>query len=271
MIEKNTSLSNYIDFLQKGGTYFIQKRETAGQLGTSYSRIHVEFSRLVARKRIFRIQKDFYGIIPLEYQDNGATPPDWFIDPVMSSIYAKYYVGLLSAASIHGATHQQPMNFQVITDKTHIRDIHIKKMTISFYKKKSFPTIGLTKIKTTTGYMFISEPELTLYDLIKYPKAAGHLNNIATVFDELGDLIKANKLKDLAESTASDKRDTVYWQRIGYLLDQLGFENKTIELYDHIKQINPDFGYLSPMDKKNSHERSDKWRLYINTTFETDL
>ena len=41
--------------------------------------------------------------------------------------------------------------------------------------------IGIKKIKTTTGYMFVSEPELTLYDLIKYPEAAGYLNNIATV------------------------------------------------------------------------------------------
>lgn len=74
--------------------------------------------------------------------------------------------------------------------------------------------------------MFVSEPELTLYDLIKYPEAAGYLNNIATVFEELGDIIDANKLKTLAESIFSYKRDVIYWQRIGYLLDQRGFDKK---------------------------------------------
>lgn len=74
--------------------------------------------------------------------------------------------------------------------------------------------------------MFVSEPELTLYDLIKYPEAAGYLNNIATVFEELGDIIDANKLKTLAESIFSYKGDVIYWQRIGYLLDQRGFDKK---------------------------------------------
>lgn len=42
-----------------------------------------------------------------------------------------YYVGLLSAAAIHGASHHQPMAFQVVTDKP-TREMHAGKVTIRF-------------------------------------------------------------------------------------------------------------------------------------------
>jgi predicted transcriptional regulator of viral defense system len=271
MIETKNTLQDYIDLLQKRGNLFVSKSQAFNDLRNSHENIHVAFSRMVKKKRLFRLRRDFFGIIPIEYQNNGATPPDWFIDPMMKHGNDLYYVGLLSAAAIHGAAHQQPMQFQVITNNMQMRNLITPKSHIIFYKKKYFPLQGLIKIKTMTGYMWVSGPELTAVDLLRYPKAAGHLNNIATVFEELGEKIDSDILVRLAESVDSDRGEMVYWQRLGYLLDTVGYADKTEKLVNFICQKNPSYKYLSPIDTKKNYEKSDKWRLYINKTIEIDL
>lgn len=53
----------------------------------------------------------------------------------MNSLNKKYYVGMLSAAALYGAAHQQPMEFFVITKKPALRNIKNKKLKINFYVK----------------------------------------------------------------------------------------------------------------------------------------
>ena len=54
--------------------------------------------------------------IPAEYRSWRAVPASHFIDPMMRHLDHGYYVGYLSAAEVHGAAHQRPQVFQVITD-----------------------------------------------------------------------------------------------------------------------------------------------------------
>ena len=60
----------------------------------------------------------FYVIVPLEYRAVGAPPVSWFIHDLMKAMELPYYVSLLSAAALHGASHQQPQTFQVMTDRS---------------------------------------------------------------------------------------------------------------------------------------------------------
>ena len=57
-------------------------------------------------------------IVPLEYQIAGGPPAAWFIHDLMAAMQLPYYVGILTAAALHGASHQQPQEFQVITDRS---------------------------------------------------------------------------------------------------------------------------------------------------------
>ena len=63
-------------------------------------------------------------IVPLEYLHAGGPPPSLFIDDLMKAMERPYYVGLLSAAALHGASHQQPQEFQVFSDRP-IRPIQV--------------------------------------------------------------------------------------------------------------------------------------------------
>ena len=60
----------------------------------------------------------------------------------MNMLHNLYYVGLISAAAIHGVSGQQSMEKFVITEKPALRNIKNKKLKIIFYKK----TTGTKKI-----------------------------------------------------------------------------------------------------------------------------
>ena len=73
-----------------------------------------------------------------------------------------YYVGLLKAAELHGATHHAVMEFQVVTDRQ-LPKIRAGRSYIVFYfRKKIEPVLSaVERRKTDTGGMAVSSVELT--------------------------------------------------------------------------------------------------------------
>jgi hypothetical protein len=51
---------------------------------------------------------------------------------------------------------------------------------------------GIEERKTDTGKTKISSVELTLLDLLRYPQASAGLDNISTVFPDLGPTVDYN-------------------------------------------------------------------------------
>ena len=143
-----------------------------------------------------------------------------------------YYVGLLKAAELHGATHQAVMEFQVITGKRMPR-IRAGRSAIGFYYRKDMEAVsaGLQDHKTDTGAMKISGPELTILDLMRYPRAAAGIDHIATVLADLGEIIDAAHLAALSVSF-----ECAVLQRLGYMLCLFGHEDKTDAFYERISQ-----------------------------------
>ncbi len=96
-----------------------------------------------------------------------------------------YYVGLLKAAELHGATHQAVMEFQVISVKR-LPKIRAGRNLIVFYFRKDIEAVkaGIEDRKTDTGTMKISSAALTALDLLRYPRASGGIDNVATVLSD---------------------------------------------------------------------------------------
>jgi predicted transcriptional regulator of viral defense system len=258
-------LSHLIDSLQGRGIYFFSKESMSEHLNVTDVAIRSSIKRLVKKKRLVRLKKDLYLIVPIEYKNIDAPPPEWFIDHLMKGYGANYYVGLLTASSLYGAAHQQPQIYQVITDKV-LRPVKIGKVRIVFYFKKDFKDLPFTKRKTPTGYIWVSSPELTAFDLVSYLKQSGHINHVATVLAELGEVIDPQKLSETAPYFAQ-----AYQQRTGYILDYVGFKDKTQHLLKRIHQ-SPLRYYPLRADKKWDLKNKNKyWHLYINEELETDL
>jgi predicted transcriptional regulator of viral defense system len=273
MIKKDVhlkTLSDYADTLQKQGEITFQLDKAASILGITLVAARLSAHRLSKKKRIFRAYRNFYVIVPLEYQNVGCPPPDWFIAPLMKHLGTDYYVGLLSAAALHGAAHQQPMIFQVITEK-YSRLIRVPSMNIHLYQSSYIYKEGIEQKKTAAGYINVSTPELTAFDCVRYARVSGHYNHIATVLEELGERLRPKRLATLVRSICEEQGEWIYGQRLGYILDRVGFENIADPLADLIHKYKPSPGYFISGKTENVFEKSERWRLYINATLEVDL
>ena len=130
------NLKFYIDKLQSKGIYSFSKEEAEKNLNLTKETLKRTLLRYCIKGRITKIRKGFYIIIPIEYSQKHILPVYWFLDDLMKYIGKQYYVGLLSAAALYGASHQQPQIFQVIV-RNQMRDISVKGIKIKFFIKKN--------------------------------------------------------------------------------------------------------------------------------------
>ncbi|HQS84885.1 MAG: hypothetical protein B7Y25_08315 [Alphaproteobacteria bacterium 16-39-46] len=261
------SLSKYIIALQQLGRLSFTQKEACDELGLSVDYIKVSANRLIVHKKLFMPKRGFYVIIPVTDQVHGFIDPFYYIDNLMRFLNSNYYVGLLSAAQRYGAAHQQPQALQIISEKQ-IYPIIKPGAHIRFYKKLHFPEAKyIQSLKTDIGYVNISTPELTAYDLIRYPHASGQIHNIATVLIELEELIKVSHFKKFLQ----DANDHSSIQRLGYLFEFLRIERLSKVCKDWIisHESRP-----VPLVPNNAYDPSHlvyPWKIYVNEEVETDL
>lgn len=262
-LEPHTWLPAFVDEFQAHGRYVFTRpevRERGSQIG-----VQSAIRRLKKQGRIVSPRRGFYVIVPVEYRPAGSPPPSWFIDELMRFLDQPYYIGLLSAAAIHGAGHQQPMVFQVITDQP-TREIRVGRQRIEFHMNRHIQSMPTVRIQTETGTMRVSTPEATAYDLVRYAPSAGHLDNVATVLDELADKIDPDKLEKLAASLPVPVA-----QRLGYLLDRIERRDLSDPLASSLRSRRLRAIPLAPGRGPADQEAEARWRVIPNVTLEPDL
>ncbi len=153
-------LKDYIQESLSQGNYFVTKEQALASLDISPEKFRFQAYRLILKKVIRPLTRDFFMIITPEYQNLGGVPPHWVIDPLMKHLNQDYYVALLTAASMYGATNQQPMCFQVITTKPR-STIELERGSIQFHVFKQCSMSVKEKISSPAGYSMISSKEQT--------------------------------------------------------------------------------------------------------------
>lgn len=171
-------------------------------------------SRLAARKAIRRARergevatpyRGFHVIVPPEYSAIGCLPAERFIADLMEHLGESYYVGLLTAASYYGATHHAPQEFQVVVKKPR-PDLEAGKVRITFIARKNMGGMEVSEIKTASGMIRVSPPELTAFDLVGYSQRSGGLDHVATVLAELAECLNSGKLRDIAAKAGQNPK-----------------------------------------------------------------
>lgn len=260
------SLLTYTVELQRRGRYWFSKEQAIHALQVNDLSFKKAVSRLIKNKKVTRIKRDFFVIVPPEYFHLGILPAEWFIDAWMSYNKQQYYVALLSAAALHSAAHQQPQEFQVMVDKR-LRKITSGKLSIRFFYKKKITQTPIQKIKTNTGYIKVSTPESTAFDLVQYIKSAGNLGNVATVLYELSDKIDPVALLDMA---VKNNLDFSCIQRLGFILNHIGKSKLVAPLLEWVSEKNPPYVLLSSGSKNDILKRDLKWKILVNEVIEVD-
>lgn len=258
-------LSHLVDAYQASGQYVLTREQALGALGISDDALKKAVQRLVAKRRLAVPRRGFFVIVPMEYREAGAPPPSWFIDDLMEFLDQPYYVGILSAAALHGAAHQQPQEFQVVTMKQ-LRSVATGRARIRFFRKLHLERTPTLDMKTETGGMQVSTPEATALDLLRYVEGAGHLSNVATVLSELAEKIDAERLAQVARSEG--RLPTA--QRLGHVLDQVGARETASSLAAWIEERRPRFVPLRS-DRSVKRARKDaRWRVLVNEKVEAE-
>ena len=266
--EKILTLSGFIEKLQSQGRYSFLKKEAITCLKISKDAFKSSAWRLINKKRLVRPKQNFYVIVPPEYITLGCPPISWFIDDLMRHLKMPYYVGLLTAATMYGAGHQQPNVFQVMTART-VRPINLGSISIDFICNNLLKKTQVEKIQTPTGYMNVSTPETTAYDLVKYLPLVGHINNVSTVLIELTEKLRGDKLTKIAQNVAPVRSI----QRLGYILDYIKSGINTDKLVQVMRKKRAQYipliyGKKIPASKDNKNKR---WKILINEIIEPDL
>ncbi len=263
--ETRDGLRHLVDSYQAKGRYVFTREQAQGELAISREALKKAARRLVLKNRLAVPRQGFFVIVPLEYRAAGAPPPSWFVPDLMKFLGVPYYVGLLTAAALHGAGHQQPQEFQVITTKQ-IRPVVAGRARIQFFVNRYLDYTPIIEVNTETGSMRVSSPEATALDLLRYVRAAGYLGNVATVLSELAEEIDPRRLLDVAKLESQ----LPHAQRLGYLLDRIGVNDVAAPLAQWIAQEQPRVVPLRPGRPLNKAVKDSRWRLFVNETVEVD-
>lgn len=261
----STSFSRLVDTYQATGRYVMTRDQALAELGTTEEALKKAVQRLVARRRLAVPRRGFYVIVPLEYREAGAQPASWFIDELMRFQGRPYYVGLLSAAALHGAAHQQPQEFQVVTTGQ-LRPAVAGRARIRFFGKRHLERTPTMEIQTETGRMRVCSPEGTALDLLRYVEGSGHLGHIATVLPELSERLDPRRLADVARIEG----ELANAQRLGHLLERVGAGEVTAALAAWIAEQRPRFVPLRCDRPARRAPRDRRWRVLVNESVEPE-
>lgn len=258
-------LSDYIYQYLTNGKYFFTKAEALSALGLRVEQFRYQAYRLLNKGLIRHLTRDSFMIIPAEYQNFGGIPPHWVIDSLMRYLGQDYYVALLSAAGIYGATHQQPMTFQVITEKKR-RPIKLERGNITFHLFKECASSTKEQLSSPAGYVQISTKEQTMLDLVRFYQSSGYLSNVAMVIKDLAE--SANKAAFI--NTISKERNNTVLQRLGFILDYVGFKDLAHIVQQSLYKRKIQFVLLNPDIRAREGERDSRFKIIINDFLEIE-
>ena len=253
-------LESFLREQQAKGRYAVTLDELKRNFRVSEKAILQNLFRLKLNHRLAQVRQGFYVIVPPQYSKRGMIPSTLFIGDLMEFLDRKYYVGLLSAAALHGAGHQQPMQFQVMTQKPPLRNIQNDKLSIHFFVKSKWRETDIEQKKTDAGYIQVSSPALTAFDLVRYHKKISGLNRILPILE---DLMESVKVSNLYSTGKAQKKPEI--QRLGYIMEQMGNERLADALYKRIKRKPFREIRLSLAHKNRLGALNKKWKIILNT------
>lgn len=257
-------VGNTIDEWQAQGRYVFTRDDLRRVLGRWDNSTRDALRRLAEEARLARPRVGFYVIVPLEYRSAGSPPASWFIDSLMAYLDQPYYVGLLTAAALHGAAHHRPQEFQVVTDRP-TRVARAGRVRIRFVVNSEIDHTAVSSVRTTTGDMRVSTPEATALDLVRYVDAAGGYDNVSGVLAGLAERIDPGKLAEQAARVPS-----AVARRTGFLLENAGAGHVAQALAENFRETELVPQPLDPGLPKRGAERNYRWGLYVNTTIEPE-
>lgn len=256
------------DWLIANGRHFVTNDEIAELVDVAPSEVRHSLRRQRDANVIVPVTKGAWVPVAPQHRRNGAPPVEHFIDPLMTYLRHPYYVGFLSAAAIHGASHQAPMVFQVVTDAV-LRDRRIGAQRVAFIRRRDTERRATIRRIVPTGRINVSTPEVTVLDLVDTPQFGGGVSNVATVIAEL---LAAEMIDPTALGAQAARYPTAVVQRVGHLVERM---SKAAEASIRLESLHAlvDDAQVVDLYPKAARigDRDDRWNVIANIEIEPDL
>jgi predicted transcriptional regulator of viral defense system len=252
------------DHLLSLGRYEFTLDDAAAILGSGRGAAADALGRLQRRKLVFSPARGLYVAVPAEYRSWGVLPGDWFIDAMMTHLGRGYYVALLSAARIHGASHQAPQVFQVMSAGVAPRNRDLGRIRLRFYTSKHTEEDRTERVSVPTGYLTVSARETTVVDLVSHHRVSGGYSNVATILREIGEL-GGSELARVAS-----RRGRAVVRRTGWFVERFGRSDDLEALRQAARLDLGEPALLDPAAGKGGKTDPD-WQLRVNAQVEPDL
>ena len=260
---------------------WIINRERIGKSCFSREDVIVAFPSLMPRsintslahfakvRLIERLHRGFYCVVPPQYALSECIHPYYYIDDLMSWLNRPYYLSLLSATSLWGASHQKVMATQVMTQLPQLNVSSNRNSAIDWFYRKTVPSEFVLAKNGENGKLFYSNAELTAVDLVRYVDRAGGFSFVATVLAELKEETDFSNAANGVFRTAC----TADIQRLGYVYEEvLGDHAQAAAIYDQLrtmtKQLDPIM--LSPSSREEVKSKNGRWKVLVNSSIEID-
>lgn len=251
------------EYLLSRGRHAATTEEIAELLELKREHVRQGLARLRSQRKVFSPARGLWIFIPPAYQSWGVLPAEQFVDEMMGFLGKPYYVALLSAAAMHGAAHQRPQVFQVMSDGR-VEDRDLGRVRLRFYRNRLTEQVPVESKNTPTGTIDVSTKEATALDLVARPQASGGLSNVATVLVELGPLDG----EELARLASPYPRSLA--RRLGWMVDNFSEETDTSRL---ASIASPSTGGPARLSGSGSRRGpiDSRWGLWLNSNVEPDL
>jgi predicted transcriptional regulator of viral defense system len=177
-----------------------------------------------------------------------------------------YYVGLLSAAMLHGASHQAVQALQIVIPNAE-RPVRRGRLHIQFFRFAAMRVAVTTQEKTWTGFIPVSSPEWTGLDLVRFSKYVGGLDAVLTVVTELAEKMSPDRLRE----AAGREPEKAHVQRLGWLLDRAGFHDLTAATAEWMAAQRPHRAILDRYAPVRTGKRDMKWQVLVNAEPESEV
>lgn len=264
---KEGRISDWVDELQRSGRYGFAATELAGAVEASPEARRKALARLQKRNRVRRLRNEFYVILPVEYSKTGMIPVDWYLEDLMRHLDHVYYVGLLTAAALHGAAHQQCQEYSVVIG-AYEPAMKAPGCAIRFFHKTHMDATPRALLKGHSGMLPVSTPEATAFDLVRYANRVGGLDAVLTILEELCEAMTAEGLSRCARA----EQVLAVGQRLGWLLDQIGRRDLADALHRELMEgdAGPGRAFLDPAGARRGGS-ANRWNVVENSRPQSDL
>lgn len=244
-------------------------QEAADLTGLSLASAAAALARLRRAGQMVSPHRGLYVAVPPQYRTWRVVPAVDLIDAMMTAIGRDYYVALLSAAELHGASHQRPAVFQVMVDRP-VADRDLERVRLRFFTHTRLTEVPTELRNSATGQVRLSTPVATCLDLASRPNDAGGLSNVATV---VGELVEESGLRASDLLATARMYPLASLRRLGWLLEltdtDLDIDALAAAVSDRDAGHRPG-ALLDPAGPRRGHGNT-RWGVVENTAVEPDL